>query len=260
MKIAHISDTHFPVRYNWLEMIPECDVLVHTGDMTMQGKSHEYVLQVHSFKRLLESGRCKHIVCIGGNHDFKFREEFMRMCSQTFNPGQVYCLDSSSVEIDGVSFFGFPWFDQLAMWEYYQDESSCNTMVDRILETLPERGNKPKVDILLTHCPSLGILDDYGVDIFTGLPVGGGSGPVKRLVDGLRPFYHLHGHIHEKRGIVPGVTTVMNSCALDGKYNTDKALPPHVFEIWSGKHECRCETPCQVIHVPGLGSGPTCTL
>lgn len=253
MKIAHISDTHYPRRLNWSALVPKCDVLVHTGDMTMMGKHHEWFLQICVFEDLLQDETCKHIVCVPGNHDGDF-DNFRRMCRDSKYSDRIHLLEAELVDIDGITFFGMPWAECLKDWWYYQDLESLDDRVSRLIEVLP------KVDVLLTHFPPMGQLDDYGVDILTGEKILGGSLPALRLLNALRPKLHCFGHIHEKPGrVIHGCTDLSNGCALDGQYNVDKARPATILHVTSGE-QCACAEPCDITHVPGLGRAPLCQL
>lgn len=53
------------------------------------------------------------------------------------------------------------------------------------------------IDVLVTHTPPLGLLDQS----LLGLIVGGshvGSAALRRRVEEIRPQFHIFGHIHER--------------------------------------------------------------
>lgn len=41
MTILHLSDTHS--QHRWLTQLPEADILVHSGDFTMNGSEQEAI-------------------------------------------------------------------------------------------------------------------------------------------------------------------------------------------------------------------------
>jgi len=69
-----ISDTHnqelFPStdsKHAFRHPLPECDVLLHCGDLTMTGKLKEYESQI----RLMSSIPAQLKLVIAGNHDLR---------------------------------------------------------------------------------------------------------------------------------------------------------------------------------------------
>jgi Icc-related predicted phosphoesterase len=252
MRVAVISDTHFGYRYPFIEMVPECDVLIHCGDATMKGAHHEYFLHKCKIEELFTSGRIKHFVYVGGNHDFNFDHYATTMFASL--PNSHY-LHNSVVEIDGVVFFGFPNFEVLPNWAFNLAPEHVSEMAARVCDALPDRGDRPKVDVLVTHCPPFGILDEYDGNVH------GGSPAVLDLVTSLRPFYHTFGHIHDAPGVYDnGVTKFVNASSLDRDYNTSKPRQAVTFEISRDKWQCKHQPQCQTEKVTGIGEGPVCTL
>ena len=60
-----------------------------------------------------------------------------------------------------------------------------------------------KVDVLLTHVPPYGILDEVA-----SLHIG--SRGIREAVRALRPRFHLFGHVHEARGVLQSTTIFVN--------------------------------------------------
>ena len=68
----------------------------------------------------------------------------------------------------------------------------------------------PEVDILVTHTPPLGVLDQDG-------PVAHGCSDLAAAVARLKPKYHVFGHIHSHHGMVKyGATNYIN-CNVQGE-------------------------------------------
>lgn len=79
------------------------------------------------------------------------------------------------------------------------------------------------IDVLITHCPPLGILD-FDDNIHYG------SDELLEKVEHVKPRYHLFGHIHANNGIERvGSTTFVNSAIVNAVY--DDLQPWHVIEI-----------------------------
>ena len=93
MKILHISDTHGSHRR--LRDLPEADVVVHSGDFTMNGSEQEALDFLNWFCDLPYLQK----IFICGNHD-----------ECLYGDDNVHYLCNSGVEIGGVRFYGVPMF------------------------------------------------------------------------------------------------------------------------------------------------------
>ena len=99
MRILHISDTHGCHRR--LGELPDADVVVHSGDFTMNGSEQEAIDFLNWFCDLLH----KHKIFICGNHD-----ECLYGANINGLDANVHYLCNSGIEIDGVKFYGVPMF------------------------------------------------------------------------------------------------------------------------------------------------------
>lgn len=116
-------------------------------------------------------------------------------------PAGVHYLCSSGVIVGGLSFYGVPMFMQDCIDGRY----------DRLLADIPA-----SVDVLVTHCPPLGVFDGSELDVPTA---GCGDALLGRRVFELRPRCHLFGHYHGVcgAGVFYG-TTFSNAAVLDNDY------------------------------------------
>jgi hypothetical protein len=116
MKITFISDTHN--KHNHLtsnaynNILGSGDVLVHAGDCTSMGKSHE----ITNFLNWFAMTDFKHKIFIAGNHDFGF-EMHTDIAEEFKEKGIIYLFDSEVV-IDGVKFYGSPWQPEFYDWAF----------------------------------------------------------------------------------------------------------------------------------------------
>nr|MBD5376315.1 serine/threonine protein phosphatase [Bacteroides sp.] len=169
MKILHLSDTHGCHRR--LGDLPEADVVVHSGDFTMNGSEAEAI----DFMNWLCDLPYAHKIFICGNHD-----ECLYGANIDGLDSEVHYLCNSGVEIDGVKFYGVPMF----MGDCITDRQSRNY------------GRIPgDTDVLITHSPAYGILDfDDGINY--------GSGELLARLSALNLKAHLFGHIHAQHGVM----------------------------------------------------------
>ena len=201
MRILHLSDTHgFHQRLNNL---PKADIIIHSGDVSMAGASSEVVDFIEWFSEL----DYRYKIFIGGNHD-DVLDGKDREIIQGFLPDNCFYLYNSGVTIDGIKFWGIPFF-----FSNDVNGDSLEVMSQIPLDT----------DILITHRPPLGVLDN-SANITYGCP------DLFDAVSNIRPQYHLFGHIHDAYGIEKSEhTTFVNASVVDENYRL--ANTPFVFDI-----------------------------
>lgn len=200
MTIIHISDTHGFHRY--LRELPYADIVIHSGDFTMNGSEAEAIDFLNWFCELPH----RHKIFICGNHD-----ECLYGAKIDGLDNNVHYLCNSGVTIDAIKFYGVPMFmpDYNAdrLWKRYAD-IPANT------------------DVLITHCPPFGILDcDNEINY-------GSEELLVRLSD-LDLKAHLFGHIHAHHGLTTINNTIFSNAAL---LNVDYSIfnSPNVLDLYRG--------------------------
>lgn len=179
MKILHISDTHG--KHHLLKNLPKADIIVHSGDVSEDGTDSEVLDFLNWFCEL----DYPHKIFVAGNHDLCLDGEKIEGL-----PENLHYLCNSGVEIEGVKFWGVPYF--------LSNELNGDTA--QIMAQIPEN-----TDILISHRPPYGILDFDDGNHF-------GCFDLLQTVQKIRPKYHLFGHIHAGYGIEKSQhTTFVNS-------------------------------------------------
>lgn len=182
MRIICISDTHghYPV-------LPEGDVLVHTGDYSPGRGSAEDTL---NFYQWFGSQPHQHKLCVPGNHDiYDEASSNIHMQNIAANHGVLRLNDTSAI-IDGVHFYGSPWSPSYGCgWAYNLPRNG--------LELKVKWGSIPSdTNVLLTHSPPHSVLD------LTVRLESAGCEMLRRRVFGLPNLkLHVFGHIHESYGL-----------------------------------------------------------
>lgn len=212
IKIVAISDTH---SYHRRLQIPECDLLVHAGDITFNG---EYRVLADFNSWLGTLSQCKRIVCIAGNHDRSLEQ----------NPGltrgllshAVYLQDQSA-EIEGLLIYGSPWCPRFGDWSFYDDRGPA---MARHWIALKDGHIKP--DVLVTHGPPHGILDlvDRGEHV--------GCEELMIAVNIAKPKIHIFGHVHDGYGRYRSAidtTLFVNASTCNESYQPMN--PPQIITI-----------------------------
>lgn len=181
MKICCVSDTH--TYYDYKD-VPDADVLVHAGDLSVWGKIEELQPELLKISALPH----KYKIVIAGNHDFLAEKDLGLFLS--LKPSNIIYLQDSEVTIGMVKFYGMPWVPGLPRWAFS----------NRRCDWPGKLSNIPNdVDVLVTHAPSYMVRDGV-VDRFTSEVHHYGSHKLLDRVEQLKPKAHIFGHIHDSHG------------------------------------------------------------
>lgn len=181
MEILHLSDTHGC--HHRLRDLPDADVVVHSGDFTMNGSEEEAIDFMNWFCDL----PYEHKIFICGNHD-----DCLYGANIDGLDSNVHYLCNSGVEIEGIKFYGVPMF----MGDCITERQSQN--YKRISDD---------TDVLITHAPAYGILD-FDDDINYG------SEEILARLSDLNIKAHLFGHIHSQHGVKTIGNTIFSNGAI----------------------------------------------
>ncbi len=208
-KIVHVSDTHFAHQYI---NIPDGDLLIHTGDALRYGSLQELV----QFSKWMNSLPHQHKIYIPGNHD-KICEQDTNLAKSELGPN-IHFLINEGIELFGKKIWGSPitpWFNNWSFMRYRGSD------IAEIWQKIPE-----DTDILLTHGPPKGILDE----VFVGRDRNAGCEDLLERIQVVKPELHLFGHIHEGHGqLHTNGTSFYNSAIMDDWYRPVNSA--HVIEI-----------------------------
>jgi 3',5'-cyclic AMP phosphodiesterase CpdA len=209
VRIVCVSDTH--LRTADLA-VPDGDLLLHAGDLTGVGDEEE----VGAVARWLASLPHRRKVVIAGNHDRLLQRQPARARALfAAVPGLVY-LEDAEARIEGLRIWGSPWQPALRGWAFGLRRGEP---LRRRWERIPEG-----IDVLLTHGPPAGILDE----VVDGHGVG--CADLLDAVRRVRPRLHVFGHIHQAAGQAhrEGVHFV-NAATVDLAY--EPVNPPIVLDV-----------------------------
>lgn len=177
MRIVLISDTH-----NQLSAVdvPAGDVLIHAGDATFSGKTQEVV----EFVRHMEMLPHPHKIFVPGNHDWLFEQD-IKQCRDLLGQG-IRILIDEYVEVAGLKIYGSPWTPRHDDWAFNLDRGEP---IREKWRRIPE-----SLDILITHGPPYGILDQDTIDENVGCEA------LKEELSRIKPKVHVFGHVHHSYG------------------------------------------------------------
>lgn len=197
INIACFSDTHG--QHNKLN-IPHCDILIFAGDAIVR-----YDHEIFAFLAWLDKQPAKHKIIVAGNHDCicQNQEKLIKDTCKSYN--NIHYLCNTSKEIMGFKIYGTPIQPEFNNWAF-----NCPSDIrETYYNLIPVDTN-----ILITHCPPKGILDENEVGDSCGCE------KLKKRLNFLPDLrYHIFGHIHHSNDIKKvGNTTFVNCSVLNDKY------------------------------------------
>jgi hypothetical protein len=209
MKITLISDTHNKHK-ELTKDLPGGDLILHGGDMSSMGYKHEIQQFCKWFSGL---NKYTHKIFIAGNHDFGFQDNHDESKEIVNSYGNIeYLQDNMFVIGDdyskSVKIWGAPWQPEFHNWAFNLPKNGPD---------LQDKWNMipMDIDILITHGPANGILDDvsYNRGVHLGCEL------LRDTVKKIKPKIHICGHIHTGHGYYfDGNTHFFNAAVLDEEY------------------------------------------
>ena len=193
MKIVCISDTHgLQDSLN----VPDGDILIHAGDLTLRGTASQLNDSLSYFANLPH----KYKIIVAGNHDFGLETKNPDII---IPPGIIY-LENNCVTIEGLKIWGSPVSTPYYDWAFMWDEKRR----DILYQSIPH-----DTDIIINHGPAFGVLD------WTSKLTHAGCEFLRQRIRVIKPKLFVCGHIHEDYGVreIEG-TTFVNAAILNKQY------------------------------------------
>ena len=202
MKVVLISDTHCHK-----PELPEGDLLIHAGDLTLEGNGTETAAALEWLG--WEARKYRWVVLIAGNHDwwfYKAGKTWARQYCREAGANNIHYLQDEWTTLGGLSIYGSPWQPEFCDWAFNVKRGPD---IKRYWDQIPSG-----LDILVTHGPPMGILDRSSAK---GSSVG--CADLRVAVERTRPKMHVFGHIHGGRGAVETADTEFyNASMVDEAY------------------------------------------
>ena len=210
MLLTIISDTHNHHK-RIKDDLPGGDLLIHAGDLSSMGYEHE-IREFAKWYNGLDNYTSK--VFIAGNHDWGFQNNNEKIKGILTGYKNIdYLQDDFMGIIEGgepeVKIWGSPWQPEFYNWAF----------------NLPRNGDELKAkwdmipedtDILITHGPAWGFLDD--VEGRRGEHLG--CELLTERIKQIKPKIHICGHIHTGYGhYYNGHTHFFNASVLNERYS-----------------------------------------
>jgi 3',5'-cyclic AMP phosphodiesterase CpdA len=216
MKITIISDTHTKHRYCENDL-PGGDLLIHAGDFMNSGYNPMDAMEFFQWFDEIENYDFK--VFIAGNHDrwMQDKTEESRGILTGYKTIEYLQDDWMTVgdsdphdpNVKTAKIYGSPWQPEFYNWAF----------------NLPRNGEELKskwdmihedTDILITHGPAWGFLDDVEGNRNVHL----GCELLAERIKQIKPKIHICGHIHSGYGhYFDGYTHYFNASVLNERYS-----------------------------------------
>jgi len=197
MQIVTLSDTH--LRY---VIIPDGDIVIHSGDLAFRGNFHEIVEAFETLKLGLAGTNFRKKFITPGNHDGLFQESpgFAKQIAEQYG---WTLLHNELIEFEGIRFFGSAIQPVFGNWYFNEVDGRRANFWD----------SAPDCDVLVTHCPAYGLLDKLEDGTHVGCRY------IRKYIDEVKPKYAVCGHIHGSYGQIDhNWTTIINSSVCNEKY------------------------------------------
>lgn len=247
MRIYAASDHH--IDFSWIdphEGIEDCDVLVIAGDVCE--------LRTGLLKKFMStaSKHARHVVYVAGNHEHyggNIRNSGTVIRNQISGLDNVHFLDNSSVEIDGVTFYGTTLWTDLkkskesfalsALSDFRTIRDGDDTLSIEGYRKLHEKSSRLLEEFLLEndnqcnvvvthHCPTYYVIDR----IYYGNPL---NSCFASNLDRLIPLADLWvcGHTHKQKLVsIGGSLIVCNPRGYNNMvHNENPNFSPALIEL-----------------------------
>jgi Icc-related predicted phosphoesterase len=192
LKLVLIADTHGHHRNLKL---PKGDVLIHAGDVSYRGEA----LEVKDFLAWFAKQNFEFKIFISGNHDFYFEKQKPKDIEAIIPEGIIY-LNDSGTTIDGINVWGSPYTPKFYNWAFNKTRGPA---LKKHWDLIPT-----DTDILITHGPPYGILDQVSSESHVGCK------DLLQKVQSLQLKLHVFGHIHESYGSTTRMATKFVNASL----------------------------------------------
>ena len=197
MKVVIASDTHFALMKKIIDL-PKGDILIMAGDLDIYNSQHYDI-----FCQWMRQLPHKYKIIIPGNHDLFWRDAKKGVAVDC---GDFSLLVHCGMEIEGLKVFGSPYTPWFGNWAFMYRR------YHNLWDDIPS-----DTDVLITHGPPFGILDE----VRSGTSIGEKAGDhhLRRRVLEIKPRIHCFGHIHGGSGVMDlEGTKFINASVVDDLY------------------------------------------
>src|ERR1035437_299679 len=181
-KIIAMSDTH--TLHDKL-VVPECDIVLHSGDALSYGDHTEF----KKFIKWFDSLPANDLIYTPGNHDWHpYRN--LELAKKECSDRGIKLLTEEEIVVNGLRIYGTAFTPEFCGWAFMRPDHEAESPdgeegLGKYFDQIPNG-----LDILISHGPPYGYLDKA--------PRGGnvGSKELLKAIMRTKPKLVLCGHIH----------------------------------------------------------------
>jgi len=194
-------------------------MIIHAGDATYRGS----IVEIENFAKWFGKTPYRHRIFCAGNHDFLFQDQPHLARTIMQDNGIIYLQDEARIFYDPkiaktITIYATPHTPFFHAWAFNEYEDKLKDIYGMIPEGL---------DVLVTHGPPLGILDEVCQDFKQKWL---GSAALRDRIHEVKPRFHVFGHIHEGYGQkFQGETQFVNAATCNRQYRP--VNPPIVIKV-----------------------------
>jgi Icc-related predicted phosphoesterase len=229
-RLVLISDVHG--RHDF--KIPEGDILVCAGDITMSGSLEQVAKEAKWMGSIKKGHGFQSVVSICGNHDWLYEKDPVTARLLMEDNGITY-LECQAAEVMGLKFYGVPHQPEFFNWAFNVPRGP---ELAKIWAGIPE-----DTEVLVTHGPPMGRLDTvrrsdtggwgdtYGPG-FRWITEHVGCADLRDRISQLKRLrLHAFGHIHKGYGLEKGADGIIYANASIVNESYDAVHKPHVVDL-----------------------------
>ena len=182
LKIWHISDSH---TYHDLLEIPECDIVIFSGDCSNPRDPYNNEPEVRAFIHWFKSLPIKHKIFVAGNHDTSIEKGLVKKID--FSGYNIHYLENDYIHLEGLKIFGSPNTPTFGTgWAFNKNRAKLDKHWSQIDDD---------TDIIVVHGPPKGVLD-LSYDRGGNLEHCGCNALKRHILGRIKPKLVCFGHIH----------------------------------------------------------------
>lgn len=194
LKVVCFSDPHGMHRQ--IE-VPDGDLLICAGDITGWDRLDE----IYDFNDWLYELPHKHKIVVAGNHDGCLEKAGCELAS-IYLSDAIY-LENNFCIIENYKIWGSPITPRFMDWHFMKDRGE---EINKVWSQIHEN-----TDILITHGPAWGILDEVRPAWKKGHL---GCYELGKKIAQIKPKLHIFGHIHDAYGTMKIENTTYINCSI----------------------------------------------
>lgn len=171
------------------------DLLIVAGNLTARDTCVEHI----KFQMWLHDQKYSKKIIVAGNHDNRLQELGFASVQRQYAELEEDYLCDSGTEFEGLKIWGSPW-----TLRFEGMNPNCMAFTCETEEELAEKWAMipQDTDILVTHAPAYGILDQVEDMRSNKIESKGSKSLYGYLKYAFRPKLHVFGHIHEGYGLI----------------------------------------------------------